>query len=354
MVGVGHLQLHLLDVGQGEAIVLDFPDGDFGLIDAGPAASIGVVLEAIRQRRSEGRTFRFAALTHWDMDHIGGLPEVLKEFRPEELVQPNVDLATMEEICASMEGELTSSLFRALDDAASGLHRTRLGARMSLRDVSTGVEIWALSPAGTVDERVRDAVRHPTRAHFRKLRNAASLVLWIRAFGTSVLLPGEVDGDAARELEQAFGYAKGLIHHDDYRVVWLKLSHHGSRTGTDPELLRIFAHEEFVASASHGARYGHPHPRVLDIIQRSSGRMMCTRLGKGCHMINTRALPAVDPVWADSTDWNAEAMIEDKCYGTISVDIDTKGGCTISGAQVERLNCPYGGPADGRITLSRR
>ena len=348
-----HLQLHLLDVGQGEAMILDLPDGDFGLIDAGPMGSIDVVLDAVRQRLDEGRSFRFAAMTHWDRDHIGALPAVLRAFRPAELVQPSVDLAMMENLCAAFEERDTASLFRELDDAAQGINRTRLGARAELRDVSEDVNIWALSPARTVDERLRDAAKNPEWKKFRALRNAASLVLWIRAFGTAILLPGEVDADSAHELEEAFGYAKSLIHCDDYRVVWIKLSHHGSKTGTNPELLRIFAHEDFVASASHGARYGHPHPRVLDTVQRSNGRMMCTRLGKGCHLISASRFPAADPSWSDSYDWDSVSKIEEKCYGTISVDIDPHGTCTVMGAIAGRTDCPYGGPVDGRVKIPR-
>jgi len=348
--GVGSLKLHLLDVGQGEAIVLDLPDGDFALIDAGPASAANVVVDAVQRRQMAGRRFRFAAITHWDSDHIGGFPDVFAVCKPDEFVEPSVDLAALEQLSARLDGRAPSTALDELRALTSDLRRTRLGARSQLRDVSTGVEIWALSPSSSVDQRVNEALKNPNWARFRSLRNSSSLVLWLRAFDNGILLPGEVDADVARELELAFGADKGLIHVDDYRAVWLKLSHHGSEPGTDPELLRIFAHDTFVASASHGARYGHPHPRALHAVREASGRMMCTRLGKGCHLIQTSptTCSAARLDWVDKVDWNGIRGGDERCYGTVTVEVTPSGACTVSGSE-KRDDCPYGGPEGGGV-----
>lgn len=352
---VGSFKLHLLDVGQGEAIVLDLPDGDFALIDAGPSSSADVVVDAVKSRHDAGRRFRFAALTHCDSDHIGGFPAVLAECPPDEFVEPTVDLSALEHLSAHLEGRAPSLAIDELRNLTSGIPRTRLGARSQLRDVSDGVEIWALSPTSSVDQRVNEALKNPTWARFRNLRNSASLVLWLRVFNTGILLPGEVDADVAHELELAFGSRKGRIHVDDYRAVWLKLSHHGSESGTDPELLRIFAHDTFVASVSHGARYGHPHPRALHAVREASGRMMCTRLGKGCHLISTRPdkYSAGRLDWVDKVNWNGLASVDESCYGTITVEVNPSGACVVSGSDKHRDDCPYGGPKGGEVVELR-
>ena len=173
-------------------------------------------------------------------------------------------------------------------------------------------------------------------------------------FGRALLLPGEVEAEVADELEVQFGRAPGRIHHEDPRAIWIKLSHHGSKTGTDANLLRIFGHDTFVASASHDARHGHPHPRALAAVRECNGLSMCTRLGKGCRLIQEHPdnYPAHDPLWANDTDWNRYANPQQHCYGTVTVSVSPNGTCIVSGAVAERNNCPYGGLSSGRFTVS--
>ena len=101
----GCFALHMLDVGQGEAIIVDLPNGAFGLIDAGPWSARDIILNAVKARHD--RDFRFAAYTHWDLDHIGALPYVLSASgrEPQDLVRPNIDLGLMKELCAHLDGE---------------------------------------------------------------------------------------------------------------------------------------------------------------------------------------------------------------------------------------------------------
>ncbi len=346
----GAFALHLLDVGQGESILLDLPGDDFALVDAGPKSSADVVLRAVGQRVEQGRRFRFAALTHWDVDHVGALPLVLQAHSPLELVRPNVDIHLLEELCAAYEQARPSQLATEVVRAAPEAEPRPLGARDEIRDVGDGVEIWALSPDRCVHSRLEAAARHPGLGRFRSLRNEASLVLWIRAFGRALLLPGELDADAARALEYHFGdhESPGLIHQADPRARWIKLSHHGASRGTHSELLRVFAHENFVASASHGApHYGHPHPEALKAVHFDHGGLaMCTRLGRGCSLIiddHDRYNPRIPTEWLSGVRWNDIPNPDRKCYGTVSVMVFPDGQMCVTG-ETTQPECPYGGP----------
>ncbi len=345
----GTFALHLLDVGQGESILLDLPSGDFALVDCGPRASADIVLREVGQRVEKGRRFRFAALTHWDADHVGALPSVLQAHPPLELFRPNVDIHLLEAVSASDEGSRPSQLVTEVLGAAPGAELRPLGARDEIRDVGDGVEIWALSPDLRVQSRLEAAARQPGRGRFRSLRNDASLVLWIRAFDKALLLPGELDADASRTLEYHFGDHRypGKIHQSDPRVQWIKLSHHGAKEGTSPELLRVFAHDDFVASASHGARYGHPHPEALKAVHFDHGGLaMCTRLGRGCSLIiddRERYDPRTPAEWLAGIRWNDIPDPGEKCYSTVSVVVFPDGQMHITG-ETNQLACPYGGP----------
>ncbi len=348
----GQFALHLLDVGQGESILLDLPNGDFALVDSGPRASADVVLREVRRRIEEDRRFRFAALTHWDADHIGALPLVLQAYTPLELIRPNVDIHLLEEVCAAFQETRPSPLVTEVLGAATGAELKPLGARDEIRDVGEGVEIWALSPDMSVHSRLEVAARQPRLGQFRSLRNAASLVLWIRAFGKVLLLPGELDADAARTLEYHFGDYRypGKIHQADPRARWIKLSHHGARKGTDSELLRIFAHDHFVASASHNApHYGHPHPEALKAVHFDHGGLaMCTRLGRGCSLIiddRDRYNPRTPAGWLSGIRWSDIPNPGKRCYGTVSVVVFPDGQMHVTGETTQHA-CPYGGPTE--------
>jgi competence protein ComEC len=357
----GCFALHLLDVGQGEAIIIDLPNGAFGLVDAGPHSSKEVVLDALRARQD--RDFRFAAYTHWDADHIGALPDVLRMREPQDLVRPHIDMGLMRELCARLDGKDAPRLIDEVSRLETGLRVFPMGARQNIRDVGPDTEIWALAPGGPARNNIRNALRGGSAgriaANLRQARNAVSLVLWIRVFGRALLLPGEVDADMAGELMQQFARVPGNVPADDPRAVWLKLSHHGSKTGSSAELFRLFGQDSFVASASHGAQYGHPHPRVLGLVREGGhGRAMCTRLGHGCRQIlqESTRFPAGDLSWSGSDAWKdgekeTRARAE-RCYGSVTVIVRPGGACSVSGTMTDRRDCPFGGPVDGHVDFA--
>jgi Metallo-beta-lactamase superfamily len=358
--------LHLLDVGQGEAILLDLPGRRFALIDGGPRPDANGVIEEVEQRISEGWEFRFAAVSHWDADHIAGLSQVIRRFPPEEFIQPGIDLTLLERLCERFgRGEVSSAIIslRAACEE-TGINELGLSARQSVRDVGEGIEVYALSPNFVVKRRVESEVTStnlPAVLSFRRLHNQASLALWVRAYGRNLLLAGEVGRDEVLAMRQQFSpYCRsGAVPFDDFSAIWIKLPHHGSKTNACSELFQFFAAPQFVASASHGARWSHPHPEVLRLVhfggpKQNSGSAMCTRLGKGCSLIRAergRYPPDRPEEWARDVDWNEIPNPHRTCYGTITVQIAPNGTCTIRGAADEDVDCPYGGPSRGFLEL---
>lgn len=362
--------LHMLDVGQGEAILMDLPDGSFALVDGGPVRHAAGVIDHIERRAAEGRRFRFAAVSHWDTDHIAGLPEILRRYPPDEFLQPGVDLVLLEQLCMRLGRGEVSNAIAAVRKVCSELELEEQGlfGRYEVRDLGEGVEIYALAPSATVKRAVEAAIvaessAEPTVDSLRRLHNRASLVLWVRAYGRNLLLTGEVGRDEVRSMRQQFQPHRrpgtGAVPFDDYRAIWIKLSHHGSERNLCPELFQFFAAPRFVASASHGARWSHPHPEVLrlvhfDATSSNVGSAMCTRLGKGCALIRTdrsRFSPERPGEWARGLDWSEISNPELHCYGTISIRVEADGACTISGDSEEQVDCPYGGPRNGVLTF---
>lgn len=336
------LRLRMMNVGQGESIIIDFPGGKFAIIDAGPAHSADKIISEVRCRIADGKQFRFAALSHWDLDHIGGLPDLLSTFPPLEVVIPSINLDLIKEYAGAANDTIVA-LNEIIDSREIPI--CYLGARQSIDGLGDNISMYCLAPGTSARKRVRAALL--SGKSLDGVRNDVSLVLWLRAFGRTLLLPGEVPKILAQEMLHHFTMCNGLQPlSDDPRADWIKLGHHGSMGSTDSELVRIFAKDIFVASASHGAKYGHPHPRVLQIVSAAGGINMCTRLGCGCKSIQ-KGMSSTDLSWTTAADWkSAEIPVSQRdCYGDIDVVIDNTGTCSVSGTGVQ-LRCPYGGPSN--------
>jgi competence protein ComEC len=231
--GDGRLHATFVDVGQGDATFVRFPRGATLLVDAGglSAASgfdVGDRVVAPVVREAGVRRLNFVALTHGDVDHIGGAPAVLREFRPSEV---------WEGIPVPRDPLLT-----ALHDEAR-----QLGLRWA--NVTTGDRI-------SVDD-VEVVVRHPEGADWerQRVRNDDSVVVELRWRDVSVLLAGDIGTEADRAVVAAIPSAP-------FRI--MNAPHHGSLTSSSPAFVRAAAPRVVIVSVGRGNHFGHPAPEVLD------------------------------------------------------------------------------------------
>ncbi|OPZ08380.1 MAG: ComEC family competence protein [candidate division BRC1 bacterium ADurb.BinA292] len=219
------LDLFILDVGQGDAAVVRFPNGKLMVIDAGrqPPADQGRLVVAPFLRTLGADRIDCLVLTHADADHIGGAPYLLDHFPIEAILEgPDLsDSTTFEDYRARRE-PLRDRVIRA-----------RWGA--SLKGFEP-VAIHLLGPVPGLND------------------NDASVVLLIDFDDVEILLPGDLEQAGERAVIEA-----GLSR--DVEVV--KLGHHGSRTSTSEALLEAFQPELALISVGRNNRYGHPAPEVL-------------------------------------------------------------------------------------------
>jgi competence protein ComEC len=230
--GPGWLRVTFLDVGQGGAALARFPDGRSLMVDAGGAAAsrfdIGArvvvpALWALGLRRVD-----VLAITHGDLDHVGGAGAVLDAFRPHE-VWEGVPVPS-------------SALLRDLMTRARSLGLT-----------------WTHVRRG--DARDHGAVRlrvwHPPEPDWQRprVRNDDSLVVELRWGEVSLVLPGDIGADVEADLATLIPSA---------RVRVLAAAHHGSRLSSSPGWLDALAPRLAIVSAGRDNRFGHPSPAVLE------------------------------------------------------------------------------------------
>ena len=247
----GQLEMTAIDVGQGDSILVVFPDGKRLLMDGGgipafPGRSraqldIGedVVAPYLWDRSIRG--VDVIALSHAHDDHIGGLPALTGDFHPRELwtgVTPESPAW-----CALREKA-----------AKNGVRIVPLEAPAHF--AYGGAEIEVLAPFS-------DYVPGDTP------KNNDSLVLRLRYGRHSFLLTGDVE----RPIEYRMLQANELE-----RADVLKVAHHGSRTSSTEAFLGAVQPAFAVISAGFENSYGHPNREVIERLQEHHAAVLRTDL----------------------------------------------------------------------------
>jgi competence protein ComEC len=233
----GILELTSIDVGQGDSLLLTFPQGKRMLIDGGGILQFGrtrksnldigedVVSTYLWNRGI--RSLDCVVETHAHQDHIGGLPAVLENFRPKELWTG-----------ANASKQLSEEAWR-------------LGSTVSAKQAGeifnfSGAKIEILSP--------------PPDYLSSKTGNNDSLAFRVSYGSRSFLLTGDME----RPMEEILLAGDRDLHADV-----LKISHHGSRTSTSEPFLEHVGPAVAIISAGYENSFGHPH---TDVIKRLTER----------------------------------------------------------------------------------
>lgn len=230
----GRLRVSVLDVGQGDAVLIETPDGRRVLVDGGPSGER--LAQALgRELPPHRRRIDLVVLTHGQDDHVSGLVTVLERY----------DVGCV--LTGSLPG--SSAAYEAWQDALArrGLCR-RFAVAGDWVDLGSGVRLEVLGPPS------------PPLPGPDEL-NENSVVLRLVYGEVSFLLTG----DLAATGEEAL-----LSSGADLRATVLKVAHHGSDGSTTPAFLAAVRPRLAVISVGAGNTYGHPSPS-LELALRLAG-----------------------------------------------------------------------------------
>ena len=235
-------RLTVLDVGQGDSILLETRTGARMLVDGGPDPDR--VLLALDERIPPwDRRLDVLVLTHPHEDHVAGLARILERYRVGRVFEPGMHGPGPG--WAAWNAELH-------DGPPHGVLST--GAHLRLGEVQLSV-LWP--DAGSVPIKPPDTGTGI---------NNVSIVFLGEANGRRFLLMGDVEQGIDPTL-----LARGLP-----RVDVLKIAHHGSKTATTQAFVDAVRPRVAVASAGTGNPYGHPARSTLDRVRASGARVYRT------------------------------------------------------------------------------
>ncbi len=234
------LTVSFLDVGQGDAIFIETPDGVQLLIDGG--SDNAVLRELSTVMPFWDRKIDMVVATHPDKDHIGGLVDVLNRFEVSEIVRTENKSDTA----------VSSAFIFMENDEGALLHLARAGDIFYL-GASTTLTVY--SPPG-------DTTGWES--------NNSSVIAKLSYGEIDFMLTGDASSGIEEYLVETYG---GSLESEV-----LKLGHHGSRTSTAPAFLLAVDPEYAVVSAGKDNRYGHPHPEVIAVVEKAGAEILSTAL----------------------------------------------------------------------------
>lgn len=246
----GPMVLTFLAVGQGDATLVQPPDGDAWLVDGGPRthgpnprdAGADIVLPALRALRVP--RLEGIVVTHPDLDHWGGVPAITGVLRPRMLVEPSPPNPE-----PSAGWDSARAVIVGRGSRSSGL---AFGQNLPIGSRGTMV---CLAP-GLLGS-------YPGR-------NSASLALSVRWGRARALLAGDTEFWTEERMLDAGA---------DLRADLLKVGHHGSKGSSGTPFLQAVNPRWAVVSCGHRNRYGHPHPEAVERIVAAGARILDTREG---------------------------------------------------------------------------
>lgn len=221
-----NVTIKFIDVGQGEAILIALPEKTM-LIDAGPTGSAPKITQVLHELGREKIDYLVA--THPDEDHIGGMADVISSTQIGTIYAPN-------------KTNNTATYRKFLTAIQNNNLQITLAEAGTIIDQSNDYKIEILWP--TKDANFPDT-------------NDYSIIIKLTVGNKTFLFTGDAPTSA-------------ILQSNPGHIDVLKLSHHGSRTGTNEQLVRKLSPTYAVISYALDNSYGHPMQSVLNALHKHS------------------------------------------------------------------------------------
>ncbi|MFD1360731.1 ComEC/Rec2 family competence protein [Lentibacillus salinarum] len=221
-----NMDVHFINVGQGDSMLIQTPSEKNILIDGGRPAAGKKVTAFLNEQNVEKLDLVIA--THPDIDHIGGLPEVMKSFNVEKIMD------------------------------TGKIHSTRTYARYVSRilEQKIPIEIAEQHELIKIDPYLK--IRVLNTHNSSQSNNASSIVLKLTFNQMDFLLMSDVGKEQERRLMEKYDLNSEIV----------KVAHHGSRTSTSLEFLQAVNPNAAVLTYGQKNEYGHPVDRVMENLHK--------------------------------------------------------------------------------------
>ena len=230
------LLVDVIDVDQGDSILLKTPDNYTLLVDSGESDYFRNVMREIKKNRI--RKLDYVLGTHSDSDHIGSMEKIISNVPTDNLIlsEDNDDKIELK------------SLINKAHKKRIRILRASSGDRLQFGKFS---KIYFLSP----------------RRISKSDPNKNSLVFLLKYNHYNLMFTGDADSDNEKEI---------LRNYNLPRVDFLKAGHHGSKTSSCDEFISHIKPKITAISCGQNNRYGHPHKNTISTLNKYKSKIYRT------------------------------------------------------------------------------
>lgn len=228
------MNVHFIDVGQGDSILIQTPTKKTILIDGGSPKAGKEVVSYLE--KSHIKKVDVLIATHPDIDHIGGLSDVMKSIKIGEIIDSGKFYTT----------------------------KTYLKYRNQIKQAKIPITIAKKDQNINIDPSLNIKVLN-TYEH-RKNNNQSSIVLKITYGEISFLFMADVEKEQEKELQEEYNLKADIV----------KVAHHGSQTSSSLEFLQEVNPKIALITYGKQNKYGHPVQRVIQNLNKINATIYST------------------------------------------------------------------------------
>lgn len=221
------LSVHVIDIGQGDCILIKSPENKNILVDGGDENAYKIIKTYLKLNKIKNLDIIIA--THLDKDHIGSLDDIINNFNIDKVYTPN----------QKDDSEHYYNLIEACEN--KNLKISYLSQNDSLK-ISENIIINVLSPSYIQDN-----------------NNKNSIVFNLEYNEMDFLFTG--DCEEANEIDMSSSFELESID-------FLKVAHHGSSSSSTDNFIKNISPSIAAISCGYKNQYGHPHKSTLSTLQK--------------------------------------------------------------------------------------
>ncbi|HBG7782743.1 TPA: MBL fold metallo-hydrolase [Clostridioides difficile] len=222
------LSIHMIDVGQGDSILVQTPTNKNILIDGGDEDSENIIISYLRQKRI--KTIDIIIATHPDSDHIGSLDKIIKKFNVNSIYMPE----------QSTDSEAYQNLINSCTDKNLSIQHLY---KNDVLNIDNNINIYVLSPSYIQEE-----------------SNLNSIVFKLTFNDNSFLFMGDAEEENEKEILHSFKLNN---------INFIKIGHHGSNSSSSLEFIKKISPDIAAISCGYKNQYGHPHREVINNLKQN-------------------------------------------------------------------------------------
>ena len=249
---VGTLEMTVIDIGQGDCIFLQFPDGQTMVMDAGTSkgGSYASIEEYLQLRGVDYLDYVF--ITHTDQDHIRYMPDIFENYEVHNIYMPRI---TDEMITTQTWKEVLTAIDNEEYTDENG-ETVKSNIYYNVGDYKIEGTNWVMNCHSFLEEDYPGIDANWTNGH---VKNGVSPICFLEYADRVIVLTGD-----SNDVNEPVLLERGVL---DVDADVLKVAHHGAESSTCQEFLDAVDCEYAIISYGEGNSYKHPHSELMSRLQ---------------------------------------------------------------------------------------